>query len=233
MVSVIMNTINEDPKLLIRAVDSYLIQKNCELIISTVEEDPSISFLKDRNLKIVTMPREGHPYFSKGKSPRGSFLQLNNGLKHITGDWFTFASGNDYSYPHKLKLEVDMCKSRNKEVCYSAYDYQYEDGSKKTQLFHEYDWDRHMVGNFVADCSMISRRLVNKYLPFNTELNNYAYWDLWLRIRKVEGNVFCYNPVPAWVYVQDSDSMHVKRFKDPVKLQEAAKDRERMLSLHR
>lgn len=235
MVSVIMNTINEKPELLKRAIDSYLMQKNCELILSTVEDDPSISLISNRNpnVKIVTIPREGHPYFTKGKLPRGSFLQLNNGLKHITGDWYTFASSNDYSYPNKLMLEVAHCKAYKKEVCYSAYDYEYENGKKSTQLFHKYNWDKHSRSNFVADCSLISRRLVDRYLPFNTDLNNYAYWDLWLRIRKIEGDVFCYNPTPTWAYIQDRDSMHVKRSKDPVKKQQAIIDRERMLSLHR
>lgn len=179
------------------------------------------------------MPRAEHPYGHGGKSPRGSFLQLNNALPHITGDWFTFASGNDYSYPFKLETERRMCIAQRKEVCYSAYDYEYEDGSHKSQFFYEYDREKHWHGNFVADCSIISRRLVDKYLPFRTELNNYAYWDLWLRIYKGEGNVFAYNPVPTWAYIQDRSSMHVQRWADPVKMREAEADKNRMLNLHR
>lgn len=236
-VSVIMNTVNERRDYLVLAIDSYLRQIKCqvELIISTVEDDPNIDFIKKNYpmCKVVTMPRKDHPIGQGTKSPRGSFLQLNNGIKHITGDWFTFASGNDIAFQNKLSLEVETCLRHNKQVCYSAYNYIDEAGEYISyQGFHDYDFDKHLKGNFVADCSMVSRRLVNKYMPFRVELNNYAYWDLWLRIRKIEGNVFVYNSAPTWGYRQDRDSMHVKRFADPIKMAEAERDKNIMLKLH-
>lgn len=229
MISVVMNTLGEKEPLLCRAIESYL-KQGCELIVSTIEGDRSIRTVKRkyRKVKIVTMPRRDHP----GKSPLGSFLQLNNGLKAITGDWFIFGSSNDIIYPGGLEMMRDECLKTGREVCYSAMDHVYQDGSKQPIYFFEYDYDRHFKGNFVADCSLISRRLVDKYLPFRTELNNYAYWDLWLRIYEGEGNVFCYLPVPTWGYFQHPDSMHIKRFRDPKAMAQAEKDKQRMLKLH-
>ena len=233
-----MNTVNEDRNYLVVAIDACLNQIGCdvELLISTVEGDKNINFIKEKypSVLIVTMPLKDHPLSTVGKSPKGSFLQLNNALPYITGDWFTFASGNDFLYSNKFSLEIECCKNQGKEVCYSAYDYVNDNGDLiKHQYFHDYDFDKHMIGNFVADCSMISRRLVDKYLPFKVELNNYAYWDLWLRIRKEEGNVFTYNPVPVWGYRQDTNSMHVKRSKSPELIEVAKRDRDIMLALHK
>jgi len=235
-VSVIMNMVNEDRDYLILAIESYLRQPNCELIISTVTKDKNIHFVQTSypECKLIAMNRSKHPIKDGQKIPRGSFMQLNNALKLITGDWFTFASSNDVSYENKLSLEVETCLKNNKEVCYSAYDFIDAEGAIIAPVyFHDYDWDKHLRGNFVADCSMISKRLVDKYLPFNLRFNNYAYWDLWLRIRKKEGDVFCYNPVPTWGYRQDPDAMHVQRLKDPRKIAQANADKHHMLQLHR
>lgn len=233
-VSVIMNTVNERPDFLSIAIESYLGQQTpeleVELIISTVTDDPNIELIKSKYplCKIVTMDRLCE------KSPRGSFLQLNNALQHITGNWFVFASSNDISFNNKLISEVEKCLLEKKEVCYSAFTLIDEVGQYlRTQLFHDYEIKKHMEGNFVSDCAIISRRLVDKYLPFKIELNNYAYWDLWLRIYEGEGNVFTYNSSPTWMYRQLDSSMHIDRALHENKVLEAKRDREIMLKLHR
>ena len=239
MVSVIMNTVNERRDYLSIAIESYLNQKGIEfeLIISTIEGDPNISFVKNKYpfCRVVTMPRKDHPISKGKKSPLGSFLQLNNALKVMRGDWFTFASGNDFAKPFKLSLEVETAKRAGALVCYSSYSYCDEIGRfKGDQLFHPYDRDKHSKGNFVADCSMISRKIVDDFLPFNTALNNYAYWDLWLRVHKIHGNnAFVYNKKPTWFYRQDSNSMHVQRFNDPKALEQYNKERVEFLKLHK
>lgn len=241
VVSVIMNSLNEKREYLLEAIASYINQQGVEvdLIISMVEGDSNIDYLKKNahnfpRTRITIMNRASHP-ISKGiKSPQGSFLQLNHALPLIKGDWFCFASSNDIAYPRKLISEVELSLLYKREVCYSAFDYITETGTKiRTQGFHEYDFKKHLVGNFVSDCALISRRLVDKYLPFKIELNNYAYWDLWLRIFEGEGNVFTYNANPTWGYRQDPNSMHIQRRKSPEQIAEANRDRETMLKLHR
>jgi len=237
-VSVIMNTLNEDVELLQRSIESYLnqVRIDLQLIISTVAEDKNIPFIQNKypEIQIIEMLKELHPFFHGIKSPKGSFLQLNNALPFVKGEWFTFASGNDYAYSNKLATEIELCIKREKEVCYSAYDMINSNNQLiKKIYFHEYDYKKHFTGNYVADSSVVSKRLVDKYLPFRVELNNYAYWDLWLRIFEGEGDVFCYNNHPTWAYMQDENSMHIKRWKDEKAMAEAEMDKERMLNLHR
>ena len=232
-VSVIMNTVGERQDYLSLAIESYLDQKGCEveLIISTITGDVNINFVKEKypQVKIITMDKLCE------KSPKGSFLQLNNAFPHITGDWFTFASSNDIAIQTKLIQEVEMCLNNGKkEVCYSSFHLIDEIGNLiRTQLFFPYNYDKHLIGNFVSDCALISKRLVDEYLPFKVDLNNYAYWDLWLRIYEGEGNVFIYNKTPTWGYRQIETSMHIDRQKSELKLAEAKRDKEIMLNLHR
>lgn len=232
-----MNTLNEDVLLLHRSIESYLNQErvDLQLIISTVKGDKNIKYVKGKypKIEIIQMSRNNH-LISKGiKSPIGSFMQLNNALPFVRGDWFTFCSSNDYAYSNKLCAEIELCFSTSKEVCYSAYDTIDSNNELiKKYYFHDYDYTKHLAGNFVADSSVVSKRLVNKYLPFKIELKNYAYWHLWLSIFEGEGDVFCYNPHPTWAYMQDEESMHVKRWKDEKLMAEAEIDKAKMLSLH-
>lgn len=238
MVSVIMNSLNEERHFLEYAINSYLYQDYpVELILSMVEGDKNIDYV-DRTfptVKIVTMPREKHP-ISKGiKSPVGSYMQLNNALGHMDklSAYFCFASSNDIAYPHKLSIEVSML-SAEKKVCYSAFNGITTLGKFiKTVSFHDYDHDKHLNRNFVSDCALMKRSLIEKYRPFREELKNYAYWDLWLRIYEGEGNVFVYNDIPTWGYRQNAEAMHTLRKKSPEQVAQDDKDREFMLSLHR
>lgn len=226
-VTVIINTINEKPETLQRAVDSYLNQdhKDIQIILSTIEGDRSLSV---DGVDFAILSKDKHV----GRSPRGSYQQLNNAIPLIQGEWFCFASGNDYAEPNKISLELTKCLESNKEVCYSAYNHIYPT-SHAYQPMHEYDFEKHLIGNFVSDCSLMSKRLVDKYLPFIEEFNNYAYWDLWLRIFKGEGDVFCYNDIATWNYVYQPTSMHIERKESQEKMKHAEFDRERMLSQYR
>ncbi len=229
MVTVIFNTVNEDSATLIKAIKSY-IDQDCQLIISTVEGDKCLDYVKATfpSVEIAILPLKDHP----GKSPQGSFIQLNNALKLMKGDWFCFASGNDYADPNKLKDEVYYCITNNREVCYSSFYKVFPDGKRSLVPLRPYDYNLHLKGNFVSDCALMSKRLVDKYLPFRTELNNYAYWDLWLRIYEGEGNTFVHNPSPTWHYVQRDSDMHIQRQKSTEQILQARKDRDRMLKLH-
>lgn len=229
-----MNTFKEDQNYLKQAIESYLNQNHVEvqLIISTVENDTNIPFILSNypNVEIAILPKDQHP----GKSPKASFIQLNNALPLIRGEWFCFASSNDYAQPDKLISEIHACRYNNKEVCYSAFTLVDENGEFiSVRKFHPYSFNKHLQGNFVSDCALISKRLVDQYLPFNVDLNNYAYWDLWLRIFEGEGDVFTYKDLPTWNYRQDSNSMHIKRRSNKQQQLKADQDRERMLSIHK
>lgn len=228
--SVIMNVCEEKEFDMARAIDSYLSQ-DVQLIVSTLENDKCISFIK-RNypqIELVITKKKDHP----GRSPQGSFTQLNNALPLIKTDWFCFASSNDTALFNKISLEISACERTGKKICYSAFHTTDENmNNTGTRFFHDYDFQRHKRGNFVSDCALMHRSIVEKYLPFKLELNNYAYWDLWLRVYEGEGNVFVYNPIPTWNYRISENSMHIKRRSDPEQMAKYKQDELRMLKLH-
>jgi hypothetical protein len=231
--TVIMNVYGEKEAYLKEAIDSYISQKKAKLVVSTVEDDACIEYIEKNypEVEVVVMLLKDH----SGRSPNGSFLQLNNALDRIEGDWFCFASSNDYSAPAKIENEIMLCKSTNKLVCYSDFYnvYPEENDALKLISFHSYDFKKHLKGNFVSDCALIHKSLVDKYLPFITEFNNYAYWDLWLRIYEGEGDVFVHNPYPTWYYRQLDNSMHIERRESDDKVSQQYEDKWRMLQTHR
>jgi len=210
-VTVIINTVNENPRYLLEAIKSYESQVGVlvQIIISTIVGDPSVKVAGERGHKIVVSPKPG------------IYPQLNTAIKHIKADWYCYASGNDVAHPRKLILEVGECLKYSKKVCYSAF-YITDNNLTVTgtRTFYSYSYKKHLnIGNFVSDCAMMSREIIDKYGPFAFRWGNAAYYDLWLRVYEGEGNVFCYNPVPTWYYRICHNSQHVVRGKNKSKKQ--------------
>ena len=222
-VSVVMNCYNEQPATFLRAANSYLYQKRVkvQLIISTVAGDPCIALCK--NLPVTLLVNEKADIWH----------QLNNGFKAVKGDWVTFASANDMAIKDKLIKEVNACLKNNKKVCYSAY-YMYYPVFKFKHIvsFFDYDYERHIRHNFVSDCSLFSKELLDKYGPLKEEFINSAFQDFWLRIYEGEGNVFYYYPIPTWIYYQRKDSRHISKRKNPEILQKEKEARQKMIETH-
>lgn len=223
--TVIINTINEEKDVLIRSVESYINQFD-QVIISTIEGDTSIGLFHEVEYAVVAKSEH------VGKSASGAYQQLNNALKFFKTDFLCYASGNDYAEPDKAAIEIDCLRSSGNKVCNSAF-YVVKDGVKTYQPLHNYDYNIHLKNNFISDCSMISRDMVEKYLPYNIHYKNYAHWDSWLRMFKGEGDIFHYNPLPTWNYMHNENDMSKARMRDPEKIRQNLADRETMLNDHR
>jgi hypothetical protein len=222
-VSIIMNTYNENPQYLKEAINSYLNQKNVnvQLIISTIENDPSINiinnFYKNQHITLAVVNKNEHP----GKGTQGIFYQLNNAIKYIKYNWFTYASSNDVAILTKLYDEISLCKKYNKKICYSNYYITDKNlNNKKQTKFNNYDYQLHLKQSFITDCALISTDILMNLCPFNyAEYFNQAYWDLFLRAYEKYGNIFIYNNKPTFYYRILDSSSHVIRNKNKYKKQ--------------
>lgn len=197
--TVIINTFNEIPERLQATTNSFLNQKNTDpqIVISTVADDPSLKYCGS-SCNVIT-------------SPKGIYSQLNRAIQLVETDWWCYSSGNDIAHPDKIRSEIDCCLRKKKLVCYSDYVKVSPSGERQHVKFPEYNFDKHLKGNFVNDCSMIHKSLL-KYAPFQFEQwGNLSHWDFWLRIYKGEGDVFCHNPIPTWDYIQHKNSQHILR----------------------
>lgn len=222
-VSVIVNSFNEKEIVFKKTIESILNNKNVDLqiVLSTVSGDNCLNYLKDYNLTLVV------------NSKPGIYQQINNTIEHLTGDYITYFSSNDIMSKYKLQIESEMLRQSGKKVCYSAFNKIEIDGKKNVKSFYDYSFDKHLVGNFVSDCSMVKKDIFTKYSPFNVEYGNHAFHDFWLRIYEGEGDVFVYNPTPTWDYLVTEDSSHFKRSKNPQKKIENELSRQKMLEKHR
>lgn len=222
-VSVIVNSFNEKENVFKTTIESILNNKNVDLqiVVSTVEGDNCINYAKSYDLTLVV------------NSKPGIYQQINNTIEHLTGDYITYFSSNDVMSKYKLQIESEILRQSGKKVCYSAFNRIEIDGKKNVKNFYEYSLDKHLVGNFVSDCSMVKKDIFIKYTPFKVEYGNHAFHDLWLRIYKGEGNVFIYNPIPTWDYIVTEDSSHFKRSKNQQKKIENELSRQKMLEIHK
>jgi hypothetical protein len=195
-----MNTYKEDEERLYEAIESYLCQRDVDiqLIISTVKKDISVPIARKMKLDV-----------SQSLKP-GIYRQMNQAISLVRGDWFCCAGGNDRALPTKMIDEINTCLMNNKKVCYSDFYYTDKDMNITGRAsFFEYDYSKHLSGNFVYDDAIVRIDMLRKYTPFNENFGNYAYWDFWLRIAEVEGNVFAYNKNPELLYRIDETSRHI------------------------
>ena len=201
-VTVIMNSYQESESNFRRAVESVLNNKDVkiQLIVSTVKGDMCEIWSKDYELELVINEKPG------------IYEQINATTPKISGDFICYASSNDIMYDYKLKKESDLLILQNKEICYSNYDIL--NLIDNTQIYKElgdYSYEKHLVGNFVSDCAMISKKIFNEFTPFKVEYKNHAFYDFWLRVYEKYGDVFINNKQTTWKYIVTKDSSHYKR----------------------
>jgi hypothetical protein len=234
--AVVMTTLDEDPDILERAIQSYLNQRhrNFTLYISTIAGDLSEVWAKrSGQIRVIAMDPDVHP----GKGPRGSFAQINMALAYIPPEtsWFSYASGNDHAEPEKLQREIQCCIREKAQVCYSAYrinDRRRHGRRRHVRYPRLYSYAHHLEHNFVHDCALVSMKLIRKHGPFDLSLNNMAFWHFWLTVYEQEGAVFTTNNVPTWTYHIDDNSQHIRRWRDKTAMEANRRDQERMLARH-
>ena len=225
-VSVIINTYKEDETILRQAIESYISQMgvSTQVIISTVVGDTAVK---------IAESYQGVEIF-QSEEP-GIYQQLNNALEMVSGDWFVYASGNDIAKPNKLYNEVECCRRNNKLICYSDFvivDHKLK--MIKKRMFHPYDPEMHLKGNYVNDCALMHRSILDKFKPFNWQKwGNHAYYDFWLRVYRQIGDVFCYNQSFEWFYRMSPTSSHVVRAQDTAKKLANKKIRNELTVFHR
>jgi hypothetical protein len=200
----------------VQSIKSCLLQDyvKVRLIVSTVKGDTAVDVARSISPKIIIV-ESPHP---------GIYEQLNRALDHL-GDagWYSYFSGNDVCLPIKSVNEINMCLKTGKKICYSNYIT--TDANLKNHRrtnFPPYDKTGHRTrGNFVSDCAMVKREIIDKYRPFVLKWGNFAYYDFWLRVCMGEGSVFVFNPRPGWYYRIMKTSKHILRKKNPNALKAA------------
>jgi len=210
--TVILNTFNANQNWLQDAVESYQLQKGAtaDILISTVAGDPSLSTLaQQRNVRFCV------------SDEKGIYRQLNKAVTMIECKHVTYAADDDIALPHKLADEINLMNEHNAEIVSSAFIKTDENLQLKSvyKTPSQYDLCKHLDGNFVSDCSMLTTSLLRSYMPFDLNMGNMAHWDFWLRIAsRKEPSIFYFNPDPTWLYRQHNEAQHIARGRSSEKL---------------
>lgn len=215
---------------------------NQEIILVMVSDDPNLDLIKawipviNKNAKLsqvilVKVAKERHP----GRSPQGSFYQINEGLKHVTKSWIRWFSGDDILYPRSTFKQVTALQETGNLVSFGGYTIDYEerpDLGLESVKFFPYSRKIHQSTNFVGDVSLWSAELL-EFTPFDWEKwGNYAFWDFWLRIYQAKGNVFHYTDEVLWRYIKRASSTHIKRRRSWDKTRDYSKQRKKLQRQH-
>jgi len=223
----LINSYNDNQKMLNRSIKSCLYQDGAkiQIILSTVKDDPSIQTARkiSKDIDIVVNDKPS------------IYRQINNALPFVRYDWFSFFSGNDVALKTKIRDEINLCKG-NKKICYSSY-LKCNNGAdiKKSKIFNffNYDYKKHLEGNFVSDVAVMHKSILDNYYPFKEKFDKFAFYDFWLRVCEGEGeSVFIYNSKPTWIYLIDKNSLHQSRRRSEKRKLKYKLYRKFMLSYH-
>jgi len=230
LVTVVMNTLDDDPRDFRAALDSCLSQMGVDvwLIVSTVEGDPSVDVALAAGAEVVV-------------GLAGGCAQINRALHLVRGDWFCFMSGDDIMLPDRLARATEPYLQWGNTIVPAGgvlyNDYYEVDLRDRTSRIVElppvYDYKLHLQRNFVPDVSVMAMWVLEKHGPFREEWGNRAFWDFWLRVAEDEGpGIFTHSARPDWIYYVRETSQHVRRKADAAWTSRESELTQRMLRSH-
>ena len=228
-ITIIINSYKPKKKELFRSIKSCLdqIMVNVTIIVSTIENDPTISFLEELNnpkINLVISLKTEHP----GIGSKGIYYQLNKALKIVKTDYVSYLSSNDRMLKTKSINEINKIKKENTICCFSLYNIFYTKKNyilKKTKFNIEkkdITFEYLLKRNYINDCATINLKRLKIPLPlqFNyKKYENFCYWNLWLTIAHKYGiGCISFNDRVEWEYIRDIDnSQSLNKSKDKIK----------------
>ena len=234
-ITVIVNSYNPEQKDLLNSINSILnqIKIKVKIIVVTLQNDITINYINNinnKNIKLVICDIKKHP----GKGPKGIYYQLNEGLKQVNTQYFSYFSSNDIMKPTKLYNEIQKIKKDNSIFCFSRYISIFSNKNIPfTYDIKNMNFKNLLKINFINDCATIDLKKLPYKLQFNYEkFENVCYWELWLSLLQKYGNkCMSYNNNIEWAYIRDENkSQAMQRNKSKIEMNKYKKLREFMIS---
>jgi len=206
-ITIIINSYKPDKIDFLTSIHGCLNQifVNVTVIVSTVENDPTIEFvneLENPNVQLVISKLSEHP----GKGPKGIFFQLNKALKEVKTKYFSYFSSNDKIYPSKSYNEIEHIKKYKSIFCFSKYNSIFPDKNVPFNFSEsKMTLNNLLKSNFINDCATIDLSRLNEPLEFNYEkYGNCSYWHLWIKLIIKHGiKCMSFNNKVEWDYIRD------------------------------
>lgn len=147
-----------------------------EIIFSGVRGDSNLDIAKMYPVTIV----DTHP---QGYGNRLAKTQINNGIRHATGEYVIVFGSDDYIYPSAVEDMMRVAEEKDSVIVYS--DLHYADEKMNIIFKHkapEFSWDRLKQTQIMNDCSLVKRVVLQEFGLFDPEWKKFAVWDMWFKI---------------------------------------------------
>jgi len=205
-VSIVITSYNQK-SLLVETIESALAQtwKPYEVIIA---DDCS----SDGSPEMIAGYARRHPEIIKPlfqKKNLGVARNRSAGFEMATGDFVTWANGDDRLLPRKLELELETLEAHPQaQWVYSQVHYVDHKGRRMGVLRYRGKY-RHQAYGFEEVATkigrepayqLVERRILDQVGLFDTSLRIYEDWDFAIRLARHSQGAYC--PVPLYEYRQ-------------------------------
>lgn len=120
----------------------------------------------------------------------GAGRSRNKAVQKATGDYIAFLDADDLWKPHKLTTQLQIMKSNQASVCYSAYNIFTHDPAQPVAIHHVFKkltYNKLLKANYIGNLTGIyhAASLGKIQIP---ELRKRQDWAMWLDILKKSGS---------------------------------------------
>lgn len=208
MVSAIITTYKRDPAMVLRALDSILLQTYRKMEVIVVDDSPCDYSKRNEVRDAVLARQEQSPeisirYIAHDRN-RGACIARNTGLQAAQGEYIAYLDDDDEWLPEKIEKQVQVIERSGVALVYcgnvSKNDKTGEIWNKKTEYFRGNVFEELLFRNFIGSTSfpLIRKELLCNVGGFDPLMQSAQDYDVWLRLSKLYE--IDYVPEPLVIY---------------------------------
>lgn len=193
LVSIVITTYKRKPDMVVRAINSVLVQTYTNLEIIVVDDSPSDyaerSDVKDAVQNICN--KDSRVCYIMHLQNKGACAARNTGLKIAKGEFIAFLDDDDEWLPNKIEEQVlafEKIKD-NTSLVYCGCNYIDEKGNINANIppfYGDNTYTKLLHSNFIGGTSfpLIRTNVIRSIGGFDDELLSSQDLDVWLRLSK-------------------------------------------------
>lgn len=205
MVSAIITTYKREPPMVLRALDSVLLQTYREMEVIVVDDSPS-DYPKRNEVREAVLARQKKSpevsirYIAHDRN-MGACIARNTGLQAAQGEYIAYLDDDDEWFPEKIEKQVEVIEQSNAALVYCGYmkknDKTGEIWEKKTEYLRGNAFKKLLFSNFIGSTSfpLISKQCLNNVGGFDPFMQSAQDYDVWLRLSELYAIDYVHEPL--------------------------------------
>lgn len=192
MISVIITTYEREPQMVLRALESVLMQTYKDIEIIIVDDSHEEYALRNEVKKSILNSAALHPEISIEYIPHehnlGACAARNTGLSFSNGEYIAFLDDDDEWLPDKLEKQIKKMESSKAALvycgCFCKNDMTGEKRIRKTETHKGMVFKQLLHHNFISSTSfpLIQKKALKEIGGFDVQMQAAQDYDVWIRI---------------------------------------------------